>query len=123
MSDDLRKDVLGWIQSERIDDVAEYAARGRKYAALSDEEAKSQWVHAFQSLANDFVKSQWWQIQIDLSAELELRGLEPPYEQVLEDIEKLSIGLNAAIESKAGDPAAGEASMNRFRAFQSKRTN
>jgi hypothetical protein len=123
MSDDLSKDVLGWIQSESVDDTADYVARGRKYAGLPDEEAKSQWIHAFRSLANDFVNSPWWRIQSHLTSELALRGLEPPFELVLEDMEKLSKGLDVAIKSKAGDEAAGEAALNRFRAFQSKRSN
>jgi hypothetical protein len=123
MSDDLNKDLLSWVQSEAVDGTAAYAARGRKYAGLSDEEARSQWVNAFRALANDFVKSPWWHIQSDLRSELELRGLEPPYRLVQEDLVKLSNGLNAEVENGAGDRAAGEAALERFRAFQLKRGN
>lgn len=123
MNDDLEKDVVGWVQSESMDEIAGYASRGRKYAELSNDEAVSQWVQAFRSLANDFVKSPWWHIQSDLTSELSLRGLEPPYEMVREDIEKLSKGLTEAAESNLGNEAAGESALDRFRAFRAKQSN
>jgi hypothetical protein len=123
MTDDLSKDIASWSRSEDVNRTADYASRGRKHAGLSDDELKAKWVDAFRNLAGDFINSEWWQIESDLLSEFTLRAVEAPFDLVKDDLQKLSDGLNAAIKSGAGDERAGEESLARFRAFQSKQTN
>ncbi|OMI05515.1 hypothetical protein BSN85_24800 [Bradyrhizobium brasilense] len=123
MTNDLSKDILNFSRSEEVDRTADYASRGRKHAGLSDDELKSQWVDAYRSLASDFINSEWWQIEGDFHSELLLRGIEAPFDLVKDDMRRLADGLDAAIQSGAGDERAGDEALNRFLAFQAKKSN
>jgi hypothetical protein len=52
--DEIDKSVRSWIGSERVDYVADYVARGRKYAELSEEDLSSAWVQSFRNYARNY---------------------------------------------------------------------
>jgi hypothetical protein len=60
----------------------EYAAKGRRFAGLSDDELKTQWIDAYKEWVHD-LKNEAKQIkEDDLLAEMTLRKIEPPIEEV-----------------------------------------
>ena len=72
--------VLRFLQSNRADDAANYTARGRAFASLSDQELRAQWSEAFRRVAADIRDYESMKAWGDLNAEYDLRGVEPPYD-------------------------------------------
>lgn len=79
-----KKELLSLVKSARSDYVAHYANTGRQHARLSDEALTEAWQKAFRAMARSPRSSELTKREADLSAELSLRQLEPPYETVKE---------------------------------------
>jgi hypothetical protein len=82
--------IQSWIESESVDDIAEYAARGRKFANLSDVELSEAWVRALKQSAKNFQNTRLRDIHSDYTSEFRLRRLEPPYDLVSDDLNKMT---------------------------------
>ena len=68
----------------------EYAAKGRRFAGLSDYELKTQWIDAYKACVYD-LKNEAKQVkENDLLAEMTLRKIEPPVEEVEAEVEILA---------------------------------
>jgi hypothetical protein len=74
-----KDDVLGYLQSSRIDRAAAYAQSGRKHASLSLDDLNLAWVMAFREMAARPVDPDIRDLHNDYDSELELRGVDPPY--------------------------------------------
>jgi hypothetical protein len=97
-------DIRGWVQSEMLDEIADYAARGRKHRDMSSEDLSAAWVNSFQNVARDLTSPQFWSIQIDLIAEYGLRNEQPPYHHVAEDMCGMVTDMKKLVnEIRAGD--------------------
>jgi hypothetical protein len=88
--DEADKAVRSWIDSEPVDSVADYAERGRKYAALSDVELSSAWVQTIRASARDTHNKEQRTAQADYSAEFSLRGIDPPFNLVHDDMVQMT---------------------------------
>lgn len=96
-------DIIGRLESGKMDEQAEYLGRGRSYASLSVEELKDQWCVAFNARAADFRSLPMHRWVADLASELGLRGIEPPYERV--DLNKVASAIGAHLqEMQRNDP-------------------
>jgi hypothetical protein len=82
--------IQSWIESESVDDIAEYAARGRKFADLSDAELSEAWVRALKQYAKNFQNTRLRDTHSDYTSEFRLRRLEPPYDLVSGDLNKMT---------------------------------
>ena len=85
-----RNTIQSWIESESVDDVADYAARGRRFAALSDAELFEAWVGALKKSTKNFRSTRLRDTHSDYTAEYRLRRLEPPYDLVSDDLNKMT---------------------------------
>jgi hypothetical protein len=56
--DEPDKEVSSWVESESVDSAANYAARGRRFASLSDQELSSAWVQTLKGWAVDIHNSE-----------------------------------------------------------------
>jgi hypothetical protein len=74
---------------DTIDRVARYAWRGRRYQGLSDAELGKRWVEAFRSTVAEPDNEAFRLTEESLSAEHQLRRMQPPYEKVSEDRDRL----------------------------------
>jgi hypothetical protein len=77
--------VNAFLQHKSMQQIQDYLARGRRFARLDVERLNTDWIIAVRSwLAHkDRTKER---MMDDLAAELRLRGLEPPYGTVKQEL-------------------------------------
>ena len=123
--DETYKGVRSWIDSETVDSVADYAARGRKYAALTEAQLSSAWVEIFKASARDIHNKEHRTIQSDYTAEFSLRGMTPPFTLVHDDLQLMTDNIKAWMATLTQDEldTLGEKVEDDFTEFQGKRDN
>lgn len=103
--DEFKKDLEGWLVSDQANKAADYAARGRKHQQLTMDELVGAWVQAFRSSAAEFGDGDRRSTEDDLRSEFSLRNIEPPYDLVKDDFERLVSSAADTIERlQAEDP-------------------
>jgi hypothetical protein len=102
---DAERDVELFLANEQVDQIADYASRGRAYERLTDGELAEKWIHAFRLFADAPSDERRRAIEIDLKAEFQLRSIEPPYDQVRSDINRIVKNTSSSFETmKRNDP-------------------
>jgi hypothetical protein len=91
------EDVEGFVASEQIDRVAEYA-KERRYREVADGELVERWVAAYKEMASNPFSFEYRKLVSDVQSELQLRGKEPPFDQVKEFTEQFTSAVAASIE-------------------------
>ncbi|WP_314961460.1 hypothetical protein [Bradyrhizobium cosmicum] len=121
--DEGTKEVIAWMDSESVDAVADYAQRGRRLVGLSEEDLITSWRMAFKAWADAFFDEQLRRVESDYLSEFQLRGIEPPYEQVRDDMHRMaehakkvfaSLGPEDAVELDRRTESAFEAFRQRI---------
>ena len=85
MDDKSAVDLLNaFIQSEEMNETANYLERGRLFERLSRQELEDAWARAFRTYQE--TRGQGQRELLDLSAEFHLRGIEPPYDRVKDEV-------------------------------------
>jgi hypothetical protein len=84
-------------------EAADYVQRGRRHQSLQLSELNDRWVAAFRDVFARRLGQRVTDMD-DLGAELRLRGLEPPYDRVVVEVQKIQdelerLGPNSASES------------------------
>jgi hypothetical protein len=99
--------VNAFLQHKSMQRMQDYLARGRRFAKLDVERLNTDWIIAVRSwLAHkDRTKER---MMDDLAAELRLRGLEPPYGAVKQELADRSAQTNQAESKKAVREVARE---------------
>jgi hypothetical protein len=109
MKDPFRKDVESWFASEAADQVADYAARGRKHKNLTDEQLTTAWQTAFKSTADDVRDGARRAVEADLKSEFVLRGQAVPFASIRDVLERYNAETYRAIDAfRENDPALFE---------------
>lgn len=101
-----RDNVLAFLQSNRLDNVADYVRRGRKHAALSDNELVAAWKAAFAAMAMDPFSQEVRDADQDLSSEFDLRKKVPPYAKIRDLMDAFTKRVEAEGERTRPDPDA-----------------
>jgi transcriptional regulator with XRE-family HTH domain len=105
LTEEERADLKAFAMRGVLEAAADYAARGRKFAALSDSELDKRYVEAFQKVVDNPVNWDNRAIKCDLDAEFQLRQREPPLERIREEIERLGeLGIRELKRIEAEDP-------------------
>ena len=73
-----------WAASRSLDAAATYAACGRRYRGLSDAHLAEKWAAAFRATVKNPARTDFRDLERDLSSEHKLRGREVPVEAVAE---------------------------------------
>ena len=99
MADDPREDpeavVNAFLQNKSMEQMQDYLTRGRRFAKLEVERLNTDWIIAVRSwLAHKHRTKE--RMMDDLAAELRLRGLEPPYGAVEQELADRSAQTNQA---------------------------
>ena len=99
--------VNAFLQHKSMKQMQDYLARGRRFAKLDVERLNEDWIIAVRSwLAHkDRTKER---MMDDLAAELRLRGLEPPYGAVEQELADRSAQTNEAERKKTVREVARE---------------
>ena len=112
---DPSRDLKLFMANEQIDQIADYASRGRIYERLTDDELTERWIGAFKKFADAPSDQRRRAIEIDLKAEFQLRSTEPPYEQVKSEINRVVANMSSGLEiMKRDDPDAIDAMNEEF---------
>jgi hypothetical protein len=102
-----KKNIYAFLQRRNIDQRRSYLARGRRFIVLDVGQLSKSWITAVKNwLAR---KDRASEITMDdLTAELQLRGLEPPYDAVKEALATRFAGMDETTQRKAGRKLARE---------------
>jgi hypothetical protein len=90
----LEDTLVAFMTSEGLDRTADYARRGRRFNGLDADDLNTRWIAAFRVWAanpRDRAESD------DLEAELQLRGLKPPYDRVRKEFDALIAAAEAVM--------------------------
>ena len=99
----VRQEIRGWIESDSADDVADYAARGRRFCELSNAELSAAWVRSFKAAANNFRNKDLRDVTSDYTSEFRIRSLQPPYDLVDDDLNVMAAAVKLWVASLAPD--------------------
>ena len=102
-----KKNIYAFLQRRNIDQRRSYLARGRRFIVLDVGQLSKSWITAVKNwLAR---KDRASEITMDdLTAELQLRGLEPPYDAVKQALATRFAGMDETTQRKAGRELARE---------------
>ena len=105
-----KKNIYAFLQRRSIEQRRSYLARGRCFLVLDVGQLSKSWITAVNNwLAR---KDRASEITMDdLTAELRLRGLEPPYDAVKQELATRFAGMDEATQRKAGRTFAREIGM------------
>jgi hypothetical protein len=94
-----KTNIHAFLQRKSIEQRRNYLARGRRFVILDVEQLSNSWITAVRNwLAR---KDRSAEVTMDdLTAELRLRGLEPPYEAVKQDLAIRSAGIDEVAQKK-----------------------
>jgi hypothetical protein len=102
-----KKNIYAFLQRRGIEQRRSYLARGRRFVVLDVGQLSKSWITAVKNwLAR---KDRASEITMDdLTAELQLRGLEPPYDAVKQALATRFAGMDETTQRKAGRKLARE---------------
>jgi len=105
-----KKNIYAFLQRRSIEQRRRYLARGRRFVVLDVGHLSKSWITAVKNwLAR---KDRASEIMMDdLTAELRLRALEPPYDAVKQGLATRFAGMDEATQGKAGRKFAREIGM------------
>jgi hypothetical protein len=87
MTDGSDSEMKALLASKAVDQIADYNQRGRSYKALPNEGLVQSWRSIWNELAVEPLNENKRDVQADISAEFMLRGLEPPWDLVADQVE------------------------------------
>ena len=102
-----KKNIYAFLIHRSLEQRRSYLARGRRFLVLDVGQLSKSWITAVKNwLAR---KDQASEITMDdLTAELQLRGLEPPYDAVKQALATRFAGMDETTQRKAGRKLARE---------------
>src|SRR5271165_4253375 len=102
--------VHAFLQHRSVEQTQDYLARGRRFAALDVGQLSEDWIIAVRSwlACKDREREQ---MMDDLTAELQLRRSEPPYDAVKQELAARFALIEGADQAKAGTQLAQEVAL------------
>ena len=102
-----KENIYAFLRHRSIEQRRSYLARGRRFLVLDVGQLSKSWITAVKNwLAR---KDRASEITMDdLTAELQLRGLEPPYDAVKQALATRFAGMDETTQRKAGRKLARE---------------
>ncbi len=83
-------EVRAWMRSCELDRTQAYLTRGRVHAGLTDADLIDRWKAAFHALVADPASEAARVGESDLKSEIDLRGLQAPFEEVEQALNELA---------------------------------
>ena len=103
-SDKMRDDLVSMLLAGQMDFAADYVRRGRAHRNLTDAELREEWKAAFRAHSQEPRPGLLRRTLQDFQAELDLRKLDPPFDAVREDLDRLTAAATATFEQLRADP-------------------
>src|SRR5688572_23195139 len=111
--EELAERVVTAYLNDQTGPVMDYVRRGRLLETVSTEDLKASWVAALKAMAADITNGESFRYRDDAEAELTLRGVPAPFEEVPAEVEAISRAAAAVYEAMLRDPAKQEAAAYR----------
>jgi hypothetical protein len=103
--DRVSEDLLAMMQAKAVDAAADYVRRGRAHRGLTDADLSGAWVAAFRAYSHNPDPARPSRSALeDLEAELNLRQIDPPFDAVREDLERLKTAAMQVWEQLKATP-------------------
>jgi len=99
--------VHAFLQHRSIEQTQDYLARGRRFATLDVGQLSEDWIIAVRSWLSRKDRARE-RLMDDLTAELQLRGSEPPYDVVKKELAVRFAGIEDAAEKEIRSEVARE---------------
>ena len=99
-----RRIVEAWLANKSLERLERYLKRGRPYARVSMEQLRDSWVALTRAWAENAPFPPQLEDIDDIEAEMNLRKVEPPVDQVTDAVETLRCKVKAAAEALLKDP-------------------
>jgi hypothetical protein len=115
MADEPREDrteamVVAFVEHRKMEQTQDYLARGRRFATLDVGQLSEDWIIAVRSwLARKNRAGE--RMMDDLTAELQLRGFEPPYDAVKQQLAARFSNIEEVEQKKVGGELARQIDM------------
>ena len=100
-----------FLAIQRVDQIADYASRGRVHERLTDRQLAKKWINAIRQCAHASSDEKRRSIESDLKAEFQLRSIEPPYEQVKLELDRIAADISSGLEKMNRDNPDAVAEM------------
>ena len=100
---DAERDLEMFLAIQRVDQIADYASRGRVHERLTNQQLVKKWINAIRQCAHAASDEQRRAIESDLKAEFQLRSIEPPYEQVKLELDRIAADISSGLEKMNRD--------------------
>lgn len=78
----LPDELCCYLADQQVEKTADYLRNGRRLARLRNCELADAWVSVMEKMAEEPIRKKWRRAEEELSCELDVRGLEPPWERV-----------------------------------------
>lgn len=118
--DELQNNIRSWMESNGIDDVAEYVNKGRRLKDESTNSLKLTWIIEFRGTIDRLEKDgSTYCSYHDYDCELKLRGEEPPYDEVIDDIDRYTALIKKKFEETMNTEEFDEIGDNILKEFES----
>jgi len=119
------EEMVAFLAESRMEQATEYARRGRRLKEAAAEKLKDGWKIAFKKYAAAPTDPMWRLVVGELQAEMELRGVEPPFEDVKPEMDALTALAQKVAQEILADPIRtqeiGEGLLEDIEAMKRKR--
>ena len=103
--DQISEDLIAMLRVKEVDAAEAYVRRGRSHRGLTDAELAGAWMEAFRAYSDDPDPAQPFRaVMDDLESELNLRRIDPPFDSVRPELERLRAKAVRVLEQLKLDP-------------------
>ena len=93
-----------FLESQRLNRLADYISHGRKFGALTIDAVEDGWRATMKAMSFAPSERAHRDLNSEYEAELELRGSKPPFDSAKEDVERYLAATKKIIEQRMADP-------------------
>jgi hypothetical protein len=93
-----------FVESKRVDHIADYVQRGRRYGPLNDDDLMAKWWANLKSMADAPLEPMHIAAYDDAEAELALRKIDPLCEKAAVYFDRCSDAIDAEMRKLQSDP-------------------
>lgn len=93
-----------FLESQRLNRVADYVSRGQKFSALTIDAVEDGWRATMRAMSFSPSERAHRDLNSDYEAELELRGSKSPFDSAREDVDRYVAATRKIMERRKADP-------------------
>lgn len=111
--------IRSWIERQVLEQIADYLARGRALAGRDYALLRRHWVTQMSLWSTKAASAEDHKLREDIQAEMRVRGFQPPYDAVKDDLVRLAAMSKAFVDSLSPhDRRRFRTTDGQFRAFR-----